>query len=359
MNSETDARRLIRGYPLSMMEETDSDESEPKEQSDQQKGIPAPEMQKPVPDDSVVIPLTPLSALNMGRQSLKEILFQRRSRRRYTDQPLSTEELSFLLLATQGVDRVVRNKAGHPFASFRTSPSGGARHPFETYLAIHRVTGIQPGIYRYQPIDHCIVPVDMSYTFPNSISEACCGQTFAGTAAVVFIWTAVPYRMEWRYLRRSFTSKTIAQDSGHLCQNLYLAAEAIGCGTCAIGAYIQELMDAIVRVEGDDEFTIYVAPLGKVSKYKAIELSIDRMNRIVGTYVSQSPPLTVTFYVEDGKLQVVAPNAARFTLIATSETTLAEPSVELEFRTIDDSDGQVTGIILDQAGDDITFMRQE
>jgi nitroreductase len=58
--------------------------------------------------------------------------------------------------------------------------------------------------------------------------------------------------------------KVIAQDAGHLCQNLYLAATAIGAGACAIGAYDQAGMDAVLEVDGQDEFTIYVATVGKV-----------------------------------------------------------------------------------------------
>jgi SagB-type dehydrogenase family enzyme len=88
------------------------------------------------------------------------------------------------------------------------------------------------------------------------------GQFFVGSASAVFIWTAIPYRMEWRYGQAAH--KVIAIDTGHVCQNLYIACEAIGAGTCAIAAYNQELMDKLVRVDGDDEFVIYLAPVGKV-----------------------------------------------------------------------------------------------
>ena len=68
---------------------------------------------------------------------------------------------------------------------------------------------------------------------------------------------------EWRY---TFLSpKIIALDAGHLCQNLYLASESIGVGTCALGAYDQLKMDALLGVDGEDEFAIYVAPVGKIA----------------------------------------------------------------------------------------------
>jgi SagB-type dehydrogenase family enzyme len=78
---------------------------------------------------------------------------------------------------------------------------------------------------------------------------------------VTFIWTAIPYRTEWRY--GPLAPKLIAQDSGHVCQNLYLACTAIHAGTCAVGAYNQSKMDTLLGIDGIDEFTMYCAPVGK------------------------------------------------------------------------------------------------
>jgi SagB-type dehydrogenase family enzyme len=91
--------------------------------------------------------------------------------------------------------------------------------------------------------------------------EATFGQPFAGSSAVVFLWTALPYRMEWRYGLAAH--KVILLDAGHVCQNLYLACEALSLGTCAIAAYDQERMDQLLRVDGKDEFTVYLAAVGK------------------------------------------------------------------------------------------------
>jgi nitroreductase len=51
-------------------------------------------------------------------------------------------------------------------------------------------------------------------------------------------------------------------DAGHVCQNLYLACEAIQAGTCAIGAYDQAAIDAFLKLDGMDEFVVYLAPVG-------------------------------------------------------------------------------------------------
>jgi len=231
-----------------------------KDETDQRAGVPVPPPQKPYPEDVELIDLADPGDLNLGQMSVMQAIKQRRSHRSYTKEPLTLEELSFLLWATQGIVQA-NTREGQIIRTLRTVPSGGARHPFETYLLVRRVEGVAPGLYRYLPVEHKIYLVRDDEDLTEKAHEATRGQ-FLRQSAVVFIWTVIPYRTEWRY---SFLSaKIIAQDSGHLCENLYLACEAIGAGTCAIGAYDQDKMDPILGVDGEDEFAIYVAPVGKV-----------------------------------------------------------------------------------------------
>jgi SagB-type dehydrogenase family enzyme len=227
--------------------------------TDQRKRVPPPPLQQPTPEQAQLLPLTPPDALHLGEGvSVAEAITHRRSHRQFQDTPLTLDEVSFLLWATQGVRHVFEGRV----ATLRTVPSGGARHPFETYLWVNRVTGLKPGLYRYLPLEHQLCVLRLDDGLAESVVAACGGQAFAGQSALTFIWTCIPYRTEWRYAVVS--AKIIAQDSGHLCQNLYLAAEAIGVGTCAIGAYEQSRMDALLGVDGEDEFVVYVAPVGRV-----------------------------------------------------------------------------------------------
>jgi len=221
---------------------------------DQEKGVPPPPRQKPYPEDAQLMDLAPFETLSLGTIPLADVIARRRSRRDYTEEPLTVEELSFLLWATQG--KCSEN------GTLRTAPSAGARHPFETYLVVMRVTDLEQGIYRYLPLDHRLVLERADSDLEGPVTMGCLGQTFAGTAAVVFVWTAIPYRTEWRY--SLISHKMIAIDAGHMCQNLYLAAESIGAGTCGIGAYDHKRMDELIGVDGHDEFTVYVAPVGKI-----------------------------------------------------------------------------------------------
>jgi len=147
-------------------------------------------------------------------------------------------------------------------SAFRTVPSAGARHAFETYLALMRIAGVKPALYRYLPVDHQLVYERDIEHLGLRVTEAALGQKFVTDAAAVFIWTALPRRMEWRYGLAAH--KVILLDAGHVGQNLYLACEAIRAGTCTLAAYDQDLMDTLLGVDGTDEFAVYLAPVGKV-----------------------------------------------------------------------------------------------
>jgi SagB-type dehydrogenase family enzyme len=151
----------------------------------------------------------------------------------------------------------------HEAAVLRTVPSAGCRHPFETYLAVARVDGLDSAIYRYLPLEHSLLAVRDVDNLHLRLTAATHGQSFSGRSAVTFLWTVIPARTEWRYGEASY--KVIALDAGHLCQNLYLACEAISAGTCAIAAYNQTLADELLGVDGSEEFTVYIAPVGKVA----------------------------------------------------------------------------------------------
>lgn len=225
--------------------------------TDQGMGMAPPPIQKPVPDGGERIALP---GYEQFREHVKidlcQAIHKRESRRSYSYKPLSLEELSFLLWATQGVRRQL--DPGH---ALRTVPSAGCRHALETYLCVLNVQELKKGVYRYLPLDHEILFEFAEENLAEKIVKSALGQPYPGEAAVTFIWTAIPYRMEWRY--GIAAHKVIAIDAGHVCQNLYLACEAIGAGTCAVAAYDQYAMDRFLRIDGREEFVIYLAPVGK------------------------------------------------------------------------------------------------
>jgi SagB-type dehydrogenase family enzyme len=223
--------------------------------SDQTKGVAHPPVQKPLPEGTPIVPL-PAPGRRRPACPLADAVDHRRSIRKYTDEPVDLGALSWLLWSTQGIRKVIRDGV----ATLRPVPSGGARHPFETYLFVNRVRGLEPGLYRYLPLDHALARLGDQIP-QEDVTEGCHGQSFAGSCPVCFAWSALPYRTEWRY--GPVSHKIILLDAGHVCQNLYLACAAMGLGTCAIGAYDQSRMDALLGLDGEEEMVVYIAPVGK------------------------------------------------------------------------------------------------
>ncbi len=227
--------------------------------TDQNRGVPAPPLQKPADPDlpRIALPGPKEWETTVNPVDLKIAIANRKSHRAFTAESLTLNELSFLLWATQGI----RPSLAHN-PSLRTVPSAGARHSFETYLFVMRVEGLTPGLYRFLPLNNQLLFLGDIEAMQSQLARASFGQRFVAKGAVTFAWTTVPYRMEWRY--SLCAHRVILMDAGHLCQNLYLACEAVSAGTCAIGAYDQERMDELLDVDGEDEFTVYLAPVGKI-----------------------------------------------------------------------------------------------
>jgi SagB-type dehydrogenase family enzyme len=234
--------------------------------TDKIKGIPKPPIVKSYDSLATIIDLPEVREVEITQQNIYECIKERRSTRFYSNDTMSLKELSYLLWATQGITST--NKAG---LTLRTVPCSGATHTFETYLFIMRVDGLHQGIYRYLPVEHKLLFMFEIDEIDQKIDYITLEQpfvpNFAKKASVVFAWSTTPYRSEWKY--DVTAHKKILIDVGHVCQNLYLASESIGAGACAIGIYDQKLIDEILALDGDEEFVLYLAAVGKKRKTKA------------------------------------------------------------------------------------------
>ena len=224
--------------------------------ADQNRGLPAPPLEQPAVQDGKLFSLPTPSGISVPPMEMRSAIESRRSIRQYSGEALTREELAYLLWCTQGI-----KESHEPYATFRTVPSAGGRHAFETYLQINRVSGLEPGLYRYLAFSHRLLLIDPDPEMAGCLADACLGQAMVKDSAVTFIWSCVIYRMAWRYSERAY--RLVHLDAGHVCQNLYLAAEQIGCGVCAIGAFDDEIMAGLLGIDGIEEFVIYCAAAGK------------------------------------------------------------------------------------------------
>ena len=227
--------------------------------TDQERKRPQPPLSKaPMTDEVMDLP-TDFSCLPIDNDFLR-VINSRRSRRVYTGETMSLTELSYLLWCAQGVQSV----RGRRYATLRTVPSGGARHPFECYLALQNVEGLGDGLYHYLPMTHQIEFLGCPEDLHGFISRSLCEQDWACRANAVFYFSCVFYRAEWRY--GIWAHAPILMDSGHVTENLYLAATSIGLGGCAIAAVDPPTADGELGLDGEEETVFYAMPVGKIRR---------------------------------------------------------------------------------------------
>lgn len=182
------------------------------------------------------------------------LLQNRRSLRKYSDDPITLHELAFMLWASQGITA----QAGKYL--FRTAPSGGALYPIETYISIHRVDSVEAGLYHFDPELFELGRLT-NHSVGEAVAGACLNQKFIAASAVTFIWSSVFYRNMNKYGDRGL--RYILLDAGHICQNVLLSSEAIGCGGCPVGAFFDDELNSILEIDEEYESVLYLTSVGK------------------------------------------------------------------------------------------------
>lgn len=188
-----------------------------------------------------------------GGPTLEKTVQTRRSQREYSGQSLSLEKLSRLLYAAQGIT--------DPQTHHRAAPSAGALYPIEVYLAVQDVTGLDPGIYHYAVQTHALELLRKG-DFSQSVTEAGVGQAHLGNANICFILSAIFQRTRWKYRERTY--RYLLLEAGHIGQNLCLAATAMGLGACPVGAFLDDDLNALLGLDGQNEAALYVLATGVV-----------------------------------------------------------------------------------------------
>lgn len=189
--------------------------------------------------------------------SLFEAISNRQSIRHFTPRPLSLEEMTMLLHYAYGV---TRDNSGTPLPrSFRAVPSGGALYPLELYVHSACITGLQPGLYHFNPAGNHLrhlINADLS----TAISEAFIQPEIGlGASAIVFL-TAVFERSLFKYGDRGY--RFILLEAGHVAQNLNLVATGLGLGCLNIGGFFDREIDDLLGIDGVTHSTIYMTAIG-------------------------------------------------------------------------------------------------
>lgn len=179
-----------------------------------------------------------------GSLSVEKALLERRTVRSYKDEPLNMAEISQILWAAQGITE--------PKRGLRTAPSARALFLLNTYLLVGNVTGLQAGMYKYQPQGHELVKIadgDVKAELYKAV-----GQGTIKNAPAVLVFTGLSDRStnpRWMYL-----------EAGHAAQNVFLQAQSLKLGTVTVGGFKDADVMMALHLPNKEE-PIYIMPLGR------------------------------------------------------------------------------------------------
>ena len=198
------------------------------------------------------------SPLTSGTVSVEQALANRRSQRDYVDKAISAEQLSQVLWAAYGI---TSPKPDRPAlrGGFRAAPSAGALYPFDIYVVIGKVDGIEAGVYKYISEENKIIRA-IDKDLREELCAAALGQKMVKEAPVTIAYIAIYERMTKKYGDRG-ADRYVCMDLGHSSQNVYLQAETLNLGTCAMGAFNDEKVTEVLQLN-EEEIPLYLMPIG-------------------------------------------------------------------------------------------------
>jgi SagB-type dehydrogenase family enzyme len=193
---------------------------------------------------------------------LSETLQKRRSRRDFSGEPTPLRTLSTLLHYGCGTTEFVD---AYDFSRFplRTFPSAGGLQSPEVYVAAHRVDGLLAGLYHYRFLDHALEqlkPGDQSILLQN----VALGQPWVAEASLIILVTGCYERLRWKYNERAY--RFMCMDIGFLAENLYLVADALQMGTCAIAGFVDDVLELLLGIDGQQETVLLMMCVGGIKQ---------------------------------------------------------------------------------------------
>ena len=191
------------------------------------------------------------------------LLEARSSTRDFELRTLELEKLGRLLHASYGVGRIKQVEGIAAYA--RPAPSAGGLYPLELYAVCQSVERLADGVYHYDARAHELEQ-RRAASLHRLLADLTIGQEMIHTAAVVVAVTAVFHRTMWKYGQRGY--RYVWLDAGHLAQNVYLVAGALGLGCVSIGGFFDREVDELLRLPADEQ-AVYLLCIGHPRQIEA------------------------------------------------------------------------------------------
>lgn len=194
------------------------------------------------------------------RGELARMLRTRRSIREFSREPVTQRELAELLGLGCGVTGA-QHLGGSDYLLLRSNPSAGGLYPIEVYPIVFRGKDVAPGVYHYAPRDHALELLRAG-EFQDAVSQITMKQPVVQEASFVLALTALTVRNMFKYGERGY--RYMLLDAGHLAENLYLMAGALGFGCTTIAGFVDDRMNELLEIDGVNEYAVYLFVAGRL-----------------------------------------------------------------------------------------------
>ncbi len=197
---------------------------------------------------------------------LKDILLKRRSRREFSGEAISLQQISDMIFYSSGINAEAKHhKTDQVMARFRAYPSGGGLYPIEIYLAALNVEGLKPGTYHYNVRKNKleIMKIYNRDYLKKRVFEMCVKDPLVRNSSVVIFISCFFRRTNFKYNERGFRFAFI--EAGHCCQNMYLLAEAMNLGLVSLGGFYDDEINRFLNLDGVNEAVVYPVVIGRRS----------------------------------------------------------------------------------------------
>ena len=209
------------------------------------------------------LPRVDLPTPRLPEAPLCRVVAERRSRREFGPAPLRLTELAALLHAGYGVTHQLDSEAppGTP-PLLRAVPSGGGLYPLELWVFAHRVEGLEPGLYHFDPLANALESIEAGAQ-AATLADASVYPELARTAAAVLVVSAMFWRTRFKYRLRGYRFALL--EAGHLAQNVLLAATGLELASVPLGGFFDRRLDELLDLDGVDESALYGIAVGRVA----------------------------------------------------------------------------------------------
>jgi SagB-type dehydrogenase family enzyme len=192
--------------------------------------------------------------------SFEHVVVERRSVREFSGEALEQSEIAKLLYFGNGITGTLETSAHHTVQRVRAAPSAGALYPVELYALISAGADIGPGIYHYAVPDHALECLTLG-DFTHALGKSTSYEAVFSKASITIILTIMFGRTRFKYGERGYRFALL--EAGHIAQNILLTATALALGAVAIGGFIDDEINKMLDIDGVDEASIYLIPIGR------------------------------------------------------------------------------------------------